>query len=89
MEDPTEGLRRTLVQYINNAVAGLPDLRTRKRLEAEFGQVWDTTTLPQDFEVLGFLAPFVRVRRKSDNLDGTLTFTHSPRFYFDFQPTTR
>ena len=36
------------------------------------------------FAVEGFLAPYVVVRRKSDGVRGTLTFQHSPRFYFDF-----
>jgi hypothetical protein len=40
--------------------------------------------LTNDFDVQGFMAPFVVVRRKSDNKKGTLTFQHSPRFYFDF-----
>jgi hypothetical protein len=41
--------------------------------------------LQQDFEVLGFMAPFVVVRRKSDGVRGSLTFQHTPRLYFDFQ----
>lgn len=49
------------------------------------GQTWDTQQLQQDFEVLGFSAPFVVVRRKSDNQRGTLEFTHNPRVYFGFQ----
>ena len=36
-------------------------------------------------QVLGFLAPFVVVRRKSDGRKGSLTFSHSPRFYFSFR----
>jgi hypothetical protein len=36
--------------------------------------------------VIGFAAPFVVVRRKSDGVKGTLEFTHSPRVYFDFKP---
>jgi len=49
------------------------------------GQKWDTAELQRDFEVLGFAAPFVFVVRKSDNVKGTLEFTHRPRFYFNFQ----
>jgi len=45
---------------------------------------WDTDQMREEFEVIGFLAPFVAVRRKSDGKVGTLCFTHSPRFYFDF-----
>ena len=47
---------------------------------------WDTAELQEDFEVLGFLAPFVVVRRKSDGVRGTLEFTHAPRLYFGWSP---
>ena len=30
------------------------------------------------------MAPFVAVRRKSDGAKGSMEFTHSPRFYFNF-----
>jgi len=56
----------------------------RQRLEARYGQVWDTTELMRDFVVSGFAAPFVVVTRKSDNATGTLEFQHHPRFYFSF-----
>jgi hypothetical protein len=79
MSDPTEGIRRVLQSEVN-AVEG-----ERAQLEAEHGQVWDTTQLSEDFEVLGFLAPFVIVRRKSDDKKGSLMFQHSPRFYFTFK----
>lgn len=50
------------------------------------GQTWDTGQLQADFEVLGFSAPFVVVKRKSDGKRGTLEFKHGPpRIYFDFQ----
>jgi len=52
---------------------------------APHGQTWDTTQLQADFEVLGFGAPFVGVRRKGDGVKGTLEFTHNPRVYFNFQ----
>jgi len=43
---------------------------------------WDTAELQRDFEVLGFLAPYVVVRRRDDGRRGTLTFTHRPRLYY-------
>ena len=49
------------------------------------GQTWDTTQLQEDFEVLGFAAPYVGVRRRSDGAEGLLEFTHRPRVYFNFQ----
>jgi hypothetical protein len=48
------------------------------------GQTWNTEELQRDFEVLGFGAPFVTVRRRSDGQKGYLEFTHSPRVYFSF-----
>lgn len=46
---------------------------------------WNTDELREDFEVIGFLAPFVVVKRKADGVRGTLEFTHSPRIYFDWK----
>lgn len=80
MSDPTESIRRTLVGEINS------DTSSRDVLEKEHGQVWDTNELSRDFEVRGFMAPFVVVKRKSDGVVGSLMFRHSPRFYFSFTP---
>jgi hypothetical protein len=80
MSDPTESIRKEMLVEIN-AQPGI-----REALEAEHGQVWDTRQLSDDFEVLGFAAPLVVVRRKSDRVRGSLFFQHSPRFYFGFQP---
>jgi hypothetical protein len=80
MSDPTEAIRREMVATIN-AVPG-----SREALEAEHGQVWDTKQLGEDYEVLGFAAPLVVVRRKSDGVRGSLYFQHSPRLYFGFAP---
>ena len=78
--DPTESIRRERLNEIN-AEAG-----SRQALEARYGQVWDTDQLRQDFEVEGFMAPFVVVRRTSDGQRGSLEFQHHPRFYFNFVP---
>lgn len=80
MTDPTESIRRQMVKEIN-AVEG-----SREYLEAKHGQVWDTDQVRQEFDVLGFMAPFVVVRRKSDGIRGSIMFQHDPRFYFGFQP---
>ncbi len=77
--DPTESIRREMVKEIN-AVEG-----SREQLEAKHGQVWDTKEVQNDFSVEGFLAPFVSVKRKSDNVKGTLEFQHDPRLYFNFK----
>jgi hypothetical protein len=81
--DDTEAIRRQKLAEIN-AHPG-----NREALEAAHGKVWDTNQLAEDFEVIGFLAPYVVVRRKADGVKGSLAFQHSPRFYFDFQPDSR
>ena len=57
-------------------------------LTADQGERWTTAELTRDFEVIGFAAPFVVVRRRSDGQRGSLEFTHSPRVYFAFRPDT-
>jgi hypothetical protein len=80
MSDPTETIRREMLAEINAAPG------SREALEAEHGKVWDTQQLGEDFEVLGFAAPLVVVKRKKDGVKGSLFFQHNPRFYFGFQP---
>jgi hypothetical protein len=58
----------------------------RAALELKHGQVWDTDELKRDFEVRGFAAPLVVVRRRSDAVLGTLFIHHEPRFYFGVSP---
>ena len=78
--DQTEKARRGFVRKIN------VEPGSRLDLEIQYGQIWDTAELCRDFEVKGFAAPFVIVRRKDDGKLGTLIFQHHPRFYFGFQP---
>jgi hypothetical protein len=80
MTDPTEQARRVRLAEINTQPS------SREALEAQHGPVWDTAQLAEEFEVIGFLAPYVVVRRKADGMKGSLEFQHSPRFYFTFQP---
>jgi hypothetical protein len=80
MNDETETIRRLQLAEINAQPS------SREALEAEYGQVWDTQQLRQDFNIEGFLAPYVVVRRKSDGQRGSLMFQHQPRLYFGFEP---
>ena len=78
MFDPTESIRREMVAAIN------ANPTSREALAQKYGKVWNTEELGQDFEVTGFMAPLVVVKRKADGVMGTLTFQHQPRYYFDF-----
>jgi hypothetical protein len=80
MTDATEPYRRHRLEEINVQPG------SREALEAQHGQVWNTEALSSDFEVIGFMAPFVVVRRKCDGKKGSLEFQHNPRFYFGFSP---
>ena len=80
MPDPTETIRRQRLAEIN------VEPGSREALEATHGQVWDTDELSEQFQAIGFMAPLVVVRRKSDGVEGSLEFQHSPRLYFNFEP---
>jgi hypothetical protein len=77
-----DAIRRKLVVEINHQ----PNIR--EALETQHGKVWNTDELRADFEVLGFGAPLVVVRRRADLVKGSLYFQHTPRFYFGFQADT-
>ena len=79
MHDPTESYRRELTAEINSKESD------RINLAVEYGEIWDKTELQNDFDVIGFGAPYVEVIRKSDGKRGTVKFQHSPRYYFSFQ----
>lgn len=81
MSDPTETIRREMVKETNHQPG------SREYLEAKHGQVWDTSQLQQEFDVLGFAAPLVVATRKSDGTKGSLMFQASPRFYFGWSPS--
>lgn len=79
MSDPIENIRREMVKEINSKES------EREAMEREHGQVWNTKELQEDFSVMGFMAPFVVVTRKSDGKSGSMMFQHSPRYYFGFK----
>ena len=84
MTDPTEGIRREMVAGINYEIT--TTTTPRDTLEAIHGKddVWDGDQLREQFEVLGFLAPLVIVKRKADGVKGSMYFSHQPRLYFGF-----
>lgn len=62
-------------------------VKENSRSDAEIPEPnWNSMALQRDFEVLGFLAPYVAVRRRSDGQVGTLAFRHHPRVYHSFVP---
>lgn len=79
--DLSDKARREKVQELNS------NAKTREELEALYGKdnVWDVQEMQRDFDVSGFLAPYVGVTRKSDGKPGVLSFQHHPRFYWGFQ----
>jgi len=79
MNDETETLRRQRLAEINCEPG------SRAALEAQYDQVWSTDQLREEFEILGFMAPYVVVRRRSDGVKGSLEFQHNPRFFFNFE----
>lgn len=74
----TDDIRRAMIE------TGAPVVDATAALLA--GQdTWDTAALQRDFEVLGFAAPFVVVRRRFDGKKGSLEFNHNPRIYFGWR----
>ena len=57
----------------------------RAEFERKYGQVWDTSELQDDFTVTSFCYGICFASRKSDNVKGSLSFSDSPRFYFNFR----
>ena len=84
-----ETLQRQRMAEINNEVnptnVELVPKSPRDRLRERYGETWDTKEVQEAFTVKGFIAPYVVVVRKSDNVKGTLEFSHNPRIYFNFQ----
>ncbi len=58
----------------------------RKRLEEQYGEIWNTSEVGKVFRIVSFSAPYVSVVRKEDGVEGWLEFQPRPRFYFNFQP---
>jgi hypothetical protein len=77
MADETEQIRKERIVEINS------DEITRESLESKHGEIWDTTQLQQSFTVLGFMSPYCIVEKNGTK--GSVEFSHSPRFYFNFQ----
>jgi hypothetical protein len=85
MNDDTEVVRREIIER-DRAEGPL----TREQLAAKYNSnVYDTAELQEAFTVHNFLAPFVFVTRKQDNMKGSLKFQHMPRFYYGFEKSDK
>lgn len=62
----------------------VPPPRTRAELQQEFGQVWDTQQLAHDFVITSIIGSTVVVRRKADDVVGTLSYQRNPPLYYRF-----
>ena len=78
--DETEGIRRQ--ELAQQQAEGV---QQREALVAKYGLVLDAKELMVEYEVLGFMAPYCTVRRRSDGQLGSFKFRHNPRYYYDFQ----
>jgi hypothetical protein len=86
MNDETELYRRARQAELNNAAAA------RAELEARYGKgnVWSSDELrASEYEVIGFMAPYVGLRHKTTGKKGSMEFQHSPRFYFNYQEDSK
>jgi hypothetical protein len=77
--DETEMIRRKRMAELNQAAAA------RAELEKRHGKVWDSAQLRVEFEIIGFMAPFVVVKKIAGGEKGSLEFQHDPRFYFNYK----
>lgn len=80
MKDETEKIRREQMELI------ISNPQPKEVIAQHFGKVWNTQELGHDFEVHGFMAPYVVVTRKADKQIGSLMFQPQPRYYFAFEP---
>ena len=71
-----ESIRKHEVARLNRR------MQDRDALEQVYGQVWDTAELWDQFDILGFRAPYVVVRDLDTGEKGSLKFQHDPRYYF-------
>jgi hypothetical protein len=78
--DARESNRCRLEEAIN------ADPKTRAELEASAGPVWNHEEVEHEFDLCGFIPPFVFVIRKSDGMVGTLVFQRQPKLYWGFDP---
>ena len=55
-------------------------------IQEEEGECWTTEEVVEEFEIIGFLAPFCTAKRRETGEKGTLLFVHRPRVYYGWRP---
>jgi len=61
--------------------------KTRSELEALHGRIWTVQEVARDFVITAIIGQTVVVRRKADDLVGTLRYQQGPPLlYYDFVP---
>jgi hypothetical protein len=54
-------------------------------IQEEGGECWSTEEVTQEFDILGFMAPYCVAVRKETGKKGALAFVHRPRIYYGWQ----
>jgi hypothetical protein len=80
MNDQTEPYRRARVSEL-----AAQQTDNRAELEARHGRVWNTNELRLEYEVTGYMAPYVIVKSRASGAAGSLEFQHEPRYYWGWQ----
>jgi hypothetical protein len=67
-----------------NVITAQP-AKSREQIEAQYGRTWDTAELARDFIVTAIIDHTVVVRRKVDDVVGTLQYQEGPPcLYYSF-----
>ena len=72
-------------QEEHDALTDMTETEARAWLEERYGEVWNTDEAMKLFKFSSFMSPYALVKRKKDGKEGTVKFTHNPRFYFSFK----
>ena len=54
-------------------------------IQEDEGKCWTTDEVQDEFEILGFIAPFCAAIRRETKEKGALTFVHQPRLYYHWR----
>jgi hypothetical protein len=60
--------------------------KTREELERLYGRVWSQQEIAAEYVITGIVGLTVIVRRKADDVVGSLDYQNAPRLYYNFQP---